>query len=109
MSQHISNKKRERIVDGMNRRDFIMTPPAAGRLTLTPRFVGAPVVVQELTRKIKALKTMAPTILFTEQNIHLATEIPDRACVIEKGRIRFHRTMHELAGNQQVKQKYPMI
>ena len=69
----------------------------------------APVVVQELTRQIKALKTMGLTILFAEQNMHFATQISDRAYVIEKGRIRFHGTMQELAANEEVKQKYLMI
>ncbi len=69
----------------------------------------APVVVQELTRQIKALKTMGLTILFAEQNMHFATEISNRAYVIEKGHIRFHGTMQELAANAEVKQKYLMI
>jgi len=69
----------------------------------------APVVVQELTRQIKALKAMGLTILFAEQNMHFATEISDRAYVIEKGHIRFHGTMAELASNEEVKQKYLMI
>ena len=69
----------------------------------------APVVVQELTRQIKRLKTMGLTILFAEQNIHFATEISDRAYVIEKGRIRFHGTMQELQANEEVKRKYLMI
>ncbi len=69
----------------------------------------APVVVQELTRQIKGLKTMGLTILFAEQNMHFATEISDRAYVIEKGRIRFQGTMQELAANDEVKQKYLMI
>jgi branched-chain amino acid transport system ATP-binding protein len=69
----------------------------------------APVVVQELTRQIKALKTMGLTILFAEQNMHFATEMSDRAYVIEKGRIRFQGTMQELAANDEVKQKYLMI
>ena len=69
----------------------------------------APVVVQELTRQIRALKTMGLTILFAEQNMHFATEISDRAYVIEKGRLRFHGTMQELAANEEVKQKYLMI
>jgi len=69
----------------------------------------APVVVQELTRQIKALKTMGLTILFAEQNMHFATDISDRAYVIEKGHIRFHGTMQELAANAEVKQKYLMI
>ena len=69
----------------------------------------APVVVQELTRQIKALKKMGLTILFAEQNMHFATEISDRAYVIEKGHIRFQGTMRELAANAEVKQKYLMI
>jgi branched-chain amino acid transport system ATP-binding protein len=69
----------------------------------------APVVVQELTRQIKALKAMGLTILFAEQNMHFATEMSDRAYVIEKGRIRFQGTMRELAANEEIKQKYLMI
>ena len=69
----------------------------------------APVVVQELTRQIKALKAMGLTILFAEQNMHFATEISDRAYVIEKGHIRFHGTMAELEANEEIKRKYLMI
>ena len=69
----------------------------------------APVVVQELTRQIKHLKTMGLTILFAEQNMHFATQISDRAYVIEKGHIRYHGTMAELVANQEVKAKYLMI
>ena len=69
----------------------------------------APVVVQELTRQIKHLKTMGLTILFAEQNMHFATEISDRAYVIEKGHIRYQGTMAELVTNEEVKAKYLMI
>jgi branched-chain amino acid transport system ATP-binding protein len=69
----------------------------------------APVVVRELTRQIKHLKGMGLTILFAEQNMHFATEVSDRAYVIEKGRIRFQGTMQELAANEGVKSKYLMI
>ena len=69
----------------------------------------APVVVQELTGKIKQLKTMGLTILFAEQNMRFATEISDRAYVIEKGHIRYQGTMGELVGNEEVKAKYLMI
>jgi len=69
----------------------------------------APVVVQELTRQIKHLKTMGLTILFAEQNMHFATEISDRAYVIEKGHIRYQGTMAELVANEEVKAKYLMI
>ncbi len=69
----------------------------------------APVVVQELTRQIKHLKGMGLTILFAEQNMHFAADVSDRAYVIEKGHIRFHGTMQELAANAEVKSKYLMI
>jgi branched-chain amino acid transport system ATP-binding protein len=69
----------------------------------------APVVVQELTRQIKNLKRMGLTLLFAEQNMHFAAEVSDRAYVIEKGHIRFHGSMQELAENEQVKSKYLMI
>ncbi|TAK50910.1 MAG: ABC transporter ATP-binding protein [Betaproteobacteria bacterium] len=69
----------------------------------------APVVVQELTRQIKHLKGMGLTILFAEQNMHFAADVSDRAYVIEKGHIRFHGTMQELAANEEVKSKYLMI
>jgi branched-chain amino acid transport system ATP-binding protein len=69
----------------------------------------APVVVQELTRRIKNLKAMGLTILFAEQNMHFAADVSDRAYVIEKGRIRFHGSMQELAANEDVKSKYLMI
>jgi len=69
----------------------------------------APVVVQELTRQIRELKRMGLTILFAEQNIHFASDVSDRAYVIEKGHIRFHGSMQELAANDEVKSKYLMI
>ncbi len=69
----------------------------------------APVVVQELTRQIKRLKTMGLTILFAEQNMHFAKQISDRAYVIEKGHIRYQGTMGELVANEEVKAKYLMI
>jgi branched-chain amino acid transport system ATP-binding protein len=69
----------------------------------------APVVVQELTRQITRLKTMGLTILFAEQNMHFATQISDRAYVIEKGHIRYQGTMSELVANEEVKAKYLMI
>ena len=69
----------------------------------------APVVVQELTRQILHLKTMGLTILFAEQNMHFATQISDRAYVIEKGHIRYQGTMKELVANEEVKAKYLMI
>ena len=69
----------------------------------------APVVVQEFTRQIKQLKKMGLTILFAEQNIQFATEISDRAYVIEGGRVRYEGTMADLEQQSDIKKKYLMI
>lgn len=69
----------------------------------------APLVVQELSRQIRHLKSMGLTILFSEQNLKFATEISDRAYVIEKGHIRYHGTMDELEHDSEVQKKYLMI
>ena len=69
----------------------------------------APVVVREVTQQIKYLKKMGLTILFAEQNIKFATEISDRAYVIEGGRVRYEGTMTELEEQSEIKEKYLMI
>jgi branched-chain amino acid transport system ATP-binding protein len=69
----------------------------------------APVVVQELTRQILHLKTVGLSILFAEQNIQFATEISDRAYVVEGGRVRYAGTMADLEKQLEIKQKYLMI
>ena len=69
----------------------------------------APLVVEELGRQFRLLKTMGLTILFSEQNLQFATDISDRAYIIEKGRIRYHGTIEELERNRDVQEKYLMI
>lgn len=69
----------------------------------------APIIVQELGRQITKLKDLGLTILLAEQNIGFATEISDRAYIIETGHVRFEGSIEELANNQEIKQKYLMI
>jgi branched-chain amino acid transport system ATP-binding protein len=69
----------------------------------------APVVVQEVTHQIKHLKKMGLTILLAEQNIQFATEISDRAYVIEGGQVRYEGTIAELERQPDIKEKYLMI
>lgn len=69
----------------------------------------APVVVQELTSQIKELKTTAISILFAEQNLAFATQVADRAYVIEGGRVRFEGTLAELETQSEIKAKYLMV
>jgi len=55
---------------------------------------------------IKDLKRQGVSILLSEQNLHFAEAVSDRAYVIEKGHIRFAGTMSELARNNTVRRSY---
>ena len=69
----------------------------------------APIVVQELGERLRKLKALGLTILLSEQNLRFATEISDRAYVIEKGRIRYHGRIEDLERDTDIQQKYLMI
>jgi len=69
----------------------------------------APVVVQEIVRQVKHLKTLGLTILFAEQNVAFAIEVADRAYVMETGQVRYGGTLAELGARPDIRQKYLMI
>jgi branched-chain amino acid transport system ATP-binding protein len=66
----------------------------------------APVIVDQMAAAIRELKAEGLSVLLSEQNLHFATEVSDRAYIIEKGRIRFSGTMAELAANEDVRMQY---
>jgi branched-chain amino acid transport system ATP-binding protein len=66
----------------------------------------APVIVDQMAAAIRALKREGLSVLLSEQNLHFAAEVSDRAYIIEKGRIRFSGTMPELAANASVRAQY---
>jgi len=66
----------------------------------------APVIVDQMAAAILELKSQGVAILLSEQNLHFATEVADRAYIIEKGRIRFSGTMAELNANPEAQQQY---
>ena len=47
----------------------------------------APVIVQQIGRTIRELRERGFTILLVEQNFRFATELADRHCIMEHGRI----------------------
>ena len=55
---------------------------------------------------ILALKVQGVSILLSEQNMHFAELVSDRAYVLEKGQIRYAGSMQELAGNDDVRRAY---
>ena len=66
----------------------------------------APVIVDQMAAAIRALKKEGLSVLLSEQNLHFAAEVSDRAYIIEKGRIRFAGTMAELEANADVRAQY---
>ena len=66
----------------------------------------APVIVEQMVGMILALKNQGVSILLSEQNMHFAALVADRAYVLEKGQIRYEGPMAELMANTDVRQAY---
>jgi branched-chain amino acid transport system ATP-binding protein len=66
----------------------------------------APVIVEQMARTILQLKAEGLCVLLSEQNLHFAQMVADRAYIIEKGRIRYSGTMAELAADAAVREQY---
>jgi branched-chain amino acid transport system ATP-binding protein len=66
----------------------------------------APVIVEQMVQMILELKTQGVSILLSEQNMHFAELVSDRAYVLEKGQLRFEGSMAELAANETVRRDY---
>ena len=56
----------------------------------------SPKIVEQMVRAIRAMKQEGVSILVSEQNLHFARLISDRAYIIERGRICFGGSMAEL-------------
>ena len=63
----------------------------------------APVIVEQMARTIRELKTQGLSVLLCEQNLHFARQVADRAYVIEKGHVRRSGTLEE------IQEEYQMI
>jgi len=66
----------------------------------------APVIVEMMANTIVELKKAGVSILLSEQNVHFAELVSDRAYVLEKGQIRWNGTMAELAENVDIQRAY---
>jgi branched-chain amino acid transport system ATP-binding protein len=66
----------------------------------------APVVVERMAEAIRALKGEGLSILLSEQNLHFARLVSDRATIIEKGRIRWTGTLTALMVAEGVREQY---
>jgi len=66
----------------------------------------APVIVDQMAAAIAELKRQGVAVLLSEQNLHFAQEVGDRAYIIEKGRIAFQGSMAALRSNDTVRTQY---
>jgi branched-chain amino acid transport system ATP-binding protein len=66
----------------------------------------SPLVVEQMAGTITELKREGLSVLLSEQNLHFAQLVADRAYIIETGLIRFGGTMAELAANDAVREQY---
>ncbi len=60
----------------------------------------APVLVEQMARMIETLKHQGVSILLSEQNLHFANMVSNRAYVIEKGAVTYSGSMQALMDNQ---------
>jgi branched-chain amino acid transport system ATP-binding protein len=62
----------------------------------------APVIVERMANTISELKNAGLSVLLSEQNIHFAALVSDRAYVLEKGQVQWQGRMAELVGDTAV-------
>jgi len=66
----------------------------------------APVIVERMADAILALKREGLAIILSEQNLHFARLVADRATIIEKGRIQYDGMMDALMADEAVRAQY---
>ena len=66
----------------------------------------APKIVEQMADAIVTMKREGLSILLSEQNLHFARLISDRAYILEKGAIRYSGTIAELENREDIRQAY---
>jgi branched-chain amino acid transport system ATP-binding protein len=66
----------------------------------------APVIVELMARAVQRMKAEGIAVLLSEQNLHFASAISDRAYIIEKGAIRHEGSMAAIAGDASLREQY---
>lgn len=66
----------------------------------------SPKIVEQMANAILTMKKEGVSILLSEQNLHFARLISDRAYIIERGRICFNGTMAELDARPDIRDAY---
>ena len=66
----------------------------------------APVIIEQMAKTLIEIKTFGLTVLISEQNMHFAQLVADRALTIESGAIKFEGSFSELEVNTKIKDLY---
>ena len=66
----------------------------------------APKIVEEMAHAILSMKREGLSMLVSEQNLHFARLIADRAVLIERGHVRFAGAISELDQNAELREAY---
>jgi branched-chain amino acid transport system ATP-binding protein len=66
----------------------------------------APVIVQEMAAAVQRMKAEGIAVLLSEQNLHFASAVADRAYVIEKGSIRHEGPMAAIVADAGLREAY---
>jgi branched-chain amino acid transport system ATP-binding protein len=66
----------------------------------------SPLIVEQMAVAIQSLKQDGLTVLLAEQNLHFATQVADRAVVIEKGHAVWSGSMAELQADETAHARY---
>ncbi|MCT4370365.1 ABC transporter ATP-binding protein [Yangia mangrovi] len=66
----------------------------------------APVIVEQMARSILRLKAEGLTVLISEQNLHFARAVADRAIILESGRKTFDGSFEALEKQPEIRDAY---
>jgi branched-chain amino acid transport system ATP-binding protein len=69
----------------------------------------APVIVDVIAEAIRTLKARGVGLLLSEQNLHFARAVADRAFVLDRGHIRFAGTLAALDAKPELKEQYLLV
>jgi branched-chain amino acid transport system ATP-binding protein len=66
----------------------------------------APVIVEQMAEAVLRMKDAGIAVLLSEQNLHFASAVSDRAVVIEKGAVRYEGSIEALEADDTVRESY---
>jgi len=66
----------------------------------------APVIVEQMAKIIVELKSAGLSVLLSEQNMHFARLVSDRAIIIERGQVKYNGTFADLEASPEIRDAY---